>query len=398
MSHFTVLVIGNNVEEQLQPYHEFECTGTDDKYVKDIDITEQVRDEYNKRTQTMYVSPLGHEHDAYEDRFYRDFTAEEKSKNPHAMGTGCGNGISYTSKDWNDGLGYRAKVHFLPEGWSEIEVPVSKYKTLLEHIEDYHGYEPKKSRKSSSKKEEKGKYGYVVVDDDNNVVKVIRRTNPNDKWDWWTVGGRWTGFFKAKDKYNPKNDVGRPGLMTQPAKPGWYDQILKGNVDIEGMRAKAYKAAIQNYEIIESYMGGKIPKVEVKWKEILDGEKYKHLDYEQKREFYWGQEGLVIVQKVQAEIRKSLGKRRPNEDEECVLWFEIEEFQCTKEEYATNERNEVLQTFAVVKDGKWYEKGEMGWWACVSNKKDEEVWAQEFATLIDEVSDDTLLTIVDCHI
>ncbi len=27
MSHFTVLVVGDNVEEQLAPFHEFECTG-----------------------------------------------------------------------------------------------------------------------------------------------------------------------------------------------------------------------------------------------------------------------------------------------------------------------------------------------------------------------------------
>lgn len=26
MSHFTMLVIGAEPEEQLQPYHEFECT------------------------------------------------------------------------------------------------------------------------------------------------------------------------------------------------------------------------------------------------------------------------------------------------------------------------------------------------------------------------------------
>jgi hypothetical protein len=32
MSHFTVMVIGNDVDEQLAPFHEFECTGQDDQY------------------------------------------------------------------------------------------------------------------------------------------------------------------------------------------------------------------------------------------------------------------------------------------------------------------------------------------------------------------------------
>ena len=44
MSHFGVLVIGNDIEAQLQPYHEFECTGTNDQYVQDIDVTEECRE------------------------------------------------------------------------------------------------------------------------------------------------------------------------------------------------------------------------------------------------------------------------------------------------------------------------------------------------------------------
>ncbi|WZU00337.1 hypothetical protein MGH68_12115 [Erysipelothrix sp. D19-032] len=62
MSHFTVGVITKNkvdfigeelrifggkrkkyddkeVSELLQPYHEYECTGQNDKYVRDVDIT-----------------------------------------------------------------------------------------------------------------------------------------------------------------------------------------------------------------------------------------------------------------------------------------------------------------------------------------------------------------------
>jgi hypothetical protein len=52
----------------------------------------------------------------------------------------------------------------------------------------------------------------------------------------------------------------------------------------------------------------------------------------------------------------------------------------------------------VVKDGQWYEKGKMGWFACVADEKDEDVWDREFAALLDGLPDDTLLTVVDCHI
>lgn len=57
-----------------------------------------------------------------------------------------------------------------------------------------------------------------------------------------------------------------------------------------------------------------------------------------------------------------------------------------------------IKTFAIVKAGEWYERGEMGWWACVSNEKEKDVWEEEVKKLIEGLSDDTLLTVLDCHI
>lgn len=51
-----------------------------------------------------------------------------------------------------------------------------------------------------------------------------------------------------------------------------------------------------------------------------------------------------------------------------------------------------------MKDGKWYEKGRMGWWGMVSGEKEQDVWNKQFTALIDGLSDDTILTVVDCHI
>ncbi len=56
----------------------------------------------------------------------------------------------------------------------------------------------------------------------------------------------------------------------------------------------------------------------------------------------------------------------------------------------------VGQTFAVVTpDGKWYEKGEMGWWAVVSNEKKE--WPDIFKKLI-EPYNENYSVLMDCHI
>lgn len=43
-----------------------------------------------------------------------------------------------------------------------------------------------------------GKYGWIEVDKSGKVVRVIEKTNPNRKWDWWTIGGRWRGRLRLK--------------------------------------------------------------------------------------------------------------------------------------------------------------------------------------------------------
>lgn len=71
---------------------------------------------------------------------------------------------------------------------------------------------------------------------------------------------------------------------------------------------------------------------------------------------------------------------------------------CTEEEYIQREENSAFVTFAIVKDSQWYERGSMGWWGAVSNKKDEEAWNKQVAELLAELPDDTLISIYDCHI
>lgn len=54
--------------------------------------------------------------------------------------------------------------------------------------------------------------------------------------------------------------------------------------------------------------------------------------------------------------------------------------------------------FAIVKEGEWYERGEMGWWALVANEKEKDKWEEEVKALLKDLPADTLLTVVDCHI
>ena len=53
----------------------------------------------------------------------------------------------------------------------------------------------------------------------------------------------------------------------------------------------------------------------------------------------------------------------------------------------------------ITPNGRWHEKGEMGWWAIVSNEKEEDNWETEFKNELNKLmSDDLCVTLVDCHI
>lgn len=55
----------------------------------------------------------------------------------------------------------------------------------------------------------------------------------------------------------------------------------------------------------------------------------------------------------------------------------------------------------ITPDGEWYERGKMGWWACVSDKKDADSWKKEYKSAIDKMlkeNKDIVVTLIDCHI
>ena len=86
-------------------------------------------------------------------------------------------------------------------------------------------------------------------------------------------------------------------------------------------------------------------------------------------------------------------------DAELTGWSDgPEQYMCTRDVYCTRASAARVQTFAVVKDGRWYERGEMGWWGVVKDEKDDDVWRAEYAKLVDGLPDNTLLAVYDCHI
>src|SRR5208337_5000655 len=141
-------------------------------------------------------------------------------------------------------------------------------------------------------------------------------------------------------------------------------------IDIEGMREEAALKANTEYSMfdITTYA---LPQA-LSWKQMqekhhtggTDKEGEPLVDWKAAREEYHAQ---PMVKALHA-----------NKE---TMWFELEDFLCTREEYVQRHRDSAFSTFAVVKDGVWYERGEMGWWGMVSDEKDRKEWNAQFSSL-----------------
>jgi len=293
MSHFTVLVTGDH-ERALQPFHEFECTGTNDAFVVAVDQTEDTRAQHAEHIKEGGEYPL-----------FRDYV------------------VNYH------------------------EVPVVD-----------HGAEPDT--------DDEHKFGYATLNESGEVTGVFRRTNPNSKWDWWQVGGRWHGKLLTKE-----------GMRV--------DQALAGDIDWTGMIASTSKDAGAAFDKIHSVLAGR----EVaSWAQTLLRRDAGEFDIGGARAFYDGQEAVKdLIRHGAIDIwdgANTLSKVLAAADRDSYVKLEGE----------TN-----ATTFAMLHDGKWYERGSMGWFGMSSDTPESTAdYTTQFWAIARALPPDTQVTVVDCHI
>lgn len=384
MSHFAVMVIGPNVEQQLAPYHEFECTGVVDQYVQTIDKLDELRAEYETDTRSMKRGPGGELLPSYDDAFYRDPTPEEKGK--IGMGSGFGGGLSWTSKDWGDGLGYRAKVRFTPEGWEDVDVPVKDVMTLVEFIKyQTHDDFPILQEDDTPDLEDRDgcKWGWARVNAAGEVIEYTRRTNPNAQWDWWQLGGRYSGFLKLKADAGVIAEKGRKGLMGSCMNdgPGWVDSVVKGAIDFDGMREKDGNEAASRWDKAAAAKVAAGFAADATW-DSWEAVRKRHAgNIDAARDEYH-------AQPIMKAVKDALDNPFRGVDDLLV----------SREQFIQQARDRALVTYALIKDGQWYAKGEMGWFGMSDDSMTQEEWNRKVNELIDGLPDDTLISVVDCHI
>ena len=451
MSHFSVLVIGpkDKVEGQLAPFME-NCCGTPDKaFMEFYDTQTEYEEKWEKNeAQECIATPDGKYHYPWDASFQTEIktrprpyesdeeAAEAKRKHKFWMEKKALLDLAQEKDEHatiraknsegvtGDIFGIREdfmalKVSSLPENAEFVQIPLKKlYADFDTYVQEYHGAESKDS--------DMNRYGYWQ--------------NPNAKWDWYQIGGRWTGYFKLK----PEGDgsLGEKSWASAPPKTGTADQARKDDIDFEGMRMEKAIFAHSEYSIFEEHvdttrrfahwddvrewcMGeGKFAKHPTalleeqeerptfvtgaidfskpapKTLSIDEDGECKKLDkpIDIARHLYHSQPWMEDRKRVKA-IAREMSEKGVNTDAyEWTTWGSMENFDCTREEYVQRARDNAISTFAVVKDGEWMEQGSMGWWGMVSDEKDQKDWNGQFNEALDALPGHTTLTIVDCHI
>ncbi len=342
MSHFTVLVIGDDVTDQLAPFHEYESTGRQDEFVIEVDVTDEVVAHFNEARDLVRLAD-----GTYLSRYSAAlYTGEPK----HRHGD---------------------KTFVLPPGAEErADVPAEEARS--------HGIGPLTLDDAA-----RDYYGENVVIRDGAYFKL---TNPQAKWDWWQVGGRWTGSLKLKP--GRPGVVGKPGLGADPCPPGYADSARKGDVDFDQLRNDAEVKARALWNDTRRITGG------LGW-DSWDDTLTRYCGPEDDQ----GERDRSHLETAQREYRDQPGVALLKASGLSVYSWEIDDdlaLDC--EVYVKRRRDLACVQHAFIRDKTWVEQGEMGWFGVSHDDVSASQWAKRFNEMLDGLPDDTLLTVVDCHI
>lgn len=204
--------------------------------------------------------------------------------------------------------------------------------------------------------------------------------NPDSKWDWYSLGGRWSGCF-IKLKEGATGVMGCCGVFGN--KVG-VDQAEKKDIDFDRIKREAREKAVKTYREIAEKCGGTIPTLPLSWSNIFKSDKYVNMSMDEKLTLYHSQEAVKIWS-------EKVGN--------SPFGYDIDNFQCSEEEYANRAELNSFIPYAVLYEGEWISRGDMGWWGMTINKHFEEnEWQKKVWELIDQCADDTLFSFYDLHI
>lgn len=178
MSHFTTLVThkkGADIDKILAPFCE-----TNEDFFEFTDYTDELKEKYSTDAVKRVKMPDGKYYDCSDKIFAKKASKEEYYKNRN--GETPTQFYSYISFGVN-GLDTEYILYdYIEKGGVLVDVPAKEIMTLGEYAE-FCGY--CKRKQDENVPDEDAEFGYY--------------SNPNAKWDWFQIGGRWNNSIKAKN-------------------------------------------------------------------------------------------------------------------------------------------------------------------------------------------------------
>ena len=206
---------------------------------------------------------------------------------------------------------------------------------------------------------------------------IMSTYNPDSKWDWWVIGGRWPGRFPYREEnahliLEPEPHWG----SSEPIPPLHCDGGPKAALDLDGMREQAEAAARKEYARYETVTAGT--------PEALPRSVFGDNISEGAREEYDSQPRI-------AALRESPDFGPFTHDEDFAGGVKL---------YVERQRAQAVPGYATLTlDGRWMAPGEMGWWGMRSDTEGSRIGYWETANAyIDALPGSAYLVSVDCHI
>lgn len=217
--------------------------------------------------------------------------------------------------------------------------------------------------------------------DENGIWRAYSTYNPDSKWDWYVLGGRWSGDYIILKPGATSGIYGSSGCDDN--EPG-IDAALKRDIDFDAIRKKYENGGREHYKEIVRKCGGTIPKLESSWETICDGEQYAALTIDEKRALYHGQPSVI--------------KWKDAGFDNTFYGPQLEDFQCTEDEYVQRCVANSFVPYAFVINGEWYGRGDMGWWGISLNDLPQDEWQNKVWEMVNALPDDAMISFYDCHI
>lgn len=224
---------------------------------------------------------------------------------------------------------------------------------------------------------------FVEYDDVKGRAFQMSTSNPDAKWDWWTIGGRWRGYFTAVEKMSSDDTelllLSAPRWMNegrelkQRACDGGPIRLL----DLEGQRLQAEHDAIAYADKYDAAIVG-TPEP-MSWEDVMAV----HDSIDEARAFYRDQPRVVATRKLGG-----------------FLGSPIDDFKWGRELYIQRAVASAVPAYAyLTQDGNWLSRGDMGWFGMSSDTvESRETYDLQVNSHIASVDPNTVLVLVDCHI